>query len=442
MIAIIAFLAALIADALMFYVVGQLFAAAWEGDHGIGAINPVTFIVLVLAAFAVPRLLEYWEVAPARAYAVNGAVMFVAVYGAIRIEFAGDIAIWDFGWAINFARDVGDMPDQAGAAFVGSLLLIGAWIRGAWRAAGEFELETVPRQLAAPFIVVITVAVMGAWTDRLGIIGLGAVAFFAVAIISLAFAQSALSGATIGNLRSGGVTGVLLAATALATLGCVIVFGIVFGMLGRQFGSLAESALYWVLYITLTPLAWLFQLLFGWLLGNVDLSQALDPPSAFVDADEAGERNATERGDGFVAVWRALLLIMAVATIGAIATVILRLYRRGRSRAPEAPASSSAGGLGEDLRNLFRRTRQPQARPPAEGVIALYRQVLDEGERSGRPRESAETPAEYAPALHGLFHTAVTDEITTAFIEARYAGRDTDPARIEELRRRWKESGH
>ena len=50
------------------------------------------------------------------------------------------------------------------------------------------------------------------------------------------------------------------------------------------------------------------------------------------------------------------------------------------------------------------------------------------------------TAAEFAPELAETFHTPVTDEITAAFQEARYAGRDPDPRTLADLERRWREA--
>ena len=50
----------------------------------------------------------------------------------------------------------------------------------------------------------------------------------------------------------------------------------------------------------------------------------------------------------------------------------------------------------------------------------------------------AENGDEYSPALAETLQTDVTLEITRAFEEARYAGREPDAATVAELQRRWK----
>jgi hypothetical protein len=108
-------------------------------------------------------------------------------------------------------------------------------------------------------------------------------------------------------------------------------------------------------------------------------------------------------------------------------------------------AASVAGSAGEDLRSLWRSVfrRGGDSRTTAasqSGTVRLYRQVLDHAAERGRPKNPAETPREFAPVLSSTFHAGVTDEITAAFHEARYAGREPDPRTLAELERRWREA--
>lgn len=440
MIAALAIFFSLLAEALAIYVVAEVFAATYE--PGTGSVHPGTFIALVLISFGLPRVLEYFDVSPGRGYAATGIVTFVVLYGAMRLEFAGDVAIWDFGWAADFVRDAEGAGEGAAPAVVGTLLMVIAWVRGAWHANSDLELSLITRQLTIPFAVVITMCVIGAWSDRMDLIGRGAVAFFAAAVLSMALSQSALSGATIGGLRSGGVTGTLLGLTAGVTVVCVIVFSIVFGFLGRELGGLVEQTIYYTLLIILTPIAWVFELFFGWLFGNMSIPEGAEMEPAFqAEEGEAGEERSTSERT-MMGIWRVFLLVLTVAIIGAAMALVTRFYRRYRRQQGAGPATGSAGSLGEDFRSLFRNpfSRRPAPPPAGHDAIALYRRVLHEADRSGRPRQAYETPDEYAPKLNELFHVQVTDEITEAFDEARYAGRPPDPERIRDLEQRWEDS--
>ncbi|MGH7753015.1 MAG: DUF4129 domain-containing protein, partial [Gemmatimonadales bacterium] len=58
---------------------------------------------------------------------------------------------------------------------------------------------------------------------------------------------------------------------------------------------------------------------------------------------------------------------------------------------------------------------------------------------TGHARRPGETPAEFAPVLEDTFHRPVTDEITHAYEQARYAGREPDGAALAALEHRWRE---
>jgi hypothetical protein len=68
----------------------------------------------------------------------------------------------------------------------------------------------------------------------------------------------------------------------------------------------------------------------------------------------------------------------------------------------------------------------------------LYLDVLSRSERDGHPRGPGETPSEFAPVLTSAYGSPVTDDITRAFEEARYAGREPDERLVHDLHERWK----
>lgn len=433
MIALLALLASLAAEALAIYLVAELVAGAYADR---GAVSAPMFVTLMFLAYGVIRGVDWYGVGTGPAYTAIALATFALLYGSIRLEFAGDIAVWDFGWTVDFVQ----RADTAGttAVVIGSILMMLTWARGAYRGTTDLELETIPRQLAVPFGVAITVCVFAAWSDRLDIIGRATAAFFVFAVAALALSQSALSGATIGSVRSSGVTGALLGLTAIGTLVSVVIFGLVFGLLGGLLGSYLVSAVQFILILVLTPVLLAFDAILGWLV-------ALFDPSFSSSGEGAGPAEPAPGEDGlggFAATGLriALLLVGTLVIIGALA-LVSRLYRRSRQARQAPPGSSAAGSFGEDLRSLFHNPFRRRSGPPeGDDAIALYRRVLHDAEGRGRPRPPSQTPGEYAPALQDLFHTRVTDEITAAFVEARYAGRAPDPDRIRELQRQWEES--
>jgi len=81
----------------------------------------------------------------------------------------------------------------------------------------------------------------------------------------------------------------------------------------------------------------------------------------------------------------------------------------------------------QDDCRLGDRVRIIESRPLSRRKRWRVIEVLQRAEATGYPREPGSTPNEFAPTLVTAFHTPVTDEITAAFEQARYAGRDSLP---------------
>lgn len=441
MIAALAIVAAIAAEALAVYTGAELFAAAYREDQQ-QAVTAVAFVAVALVAYGLPRAVGELGLTGRRASIVLAAVTYLALYGAMRIEFAGDLALWNWSWVVGFIDDAETTTRESGPALIGGALLIGIWVRSSWRSYQQVDGESIARTIGVPFAVVTVFVILGAATDRTGVIARGAVSFYVVAVLALALSQSALSGATIGTLRAGSVTATLLAGTAAVTVVCVVVFTIVFGILGDQFGELVGDILNTILIVIFTPIAWILEKLISLLLpGSPGLPEVqLPDPITQVEA-EPGEADG-RASRPFLVAGRMIVLFAAILAGVAIVTFFTRLRAAGRNARREIVHRSGAGSLGADLaagfRALFSRSSQGYAPPPSSPAVRLYREVLERAERTGRPRAPGETPREFAPALHGLFHTPVTDEITMAFQEARYAGREPDPALLAELERRWR----
>jgi hypothetical protein len=144
-----------------------------------------------------------------------------------------------------------------------------------------------------------------------------------------------------------------------------------------------------------------------------------------------------------VLIRSALILGIILAAV-AVVLYFTRLRRRVRALEEAGPLRGSAGTIREDLASLFRSLlpggRAGGAARGGAGAARLYQEVLRRAEQTGHAREPAETPSEFAPELLQAFHSAVTDEITAAYEQARYAGREPDPATLAALERRWRES--
>lgn len=442
MIAAAAVLATVIAEALAFAVLAILFAAV-EGPEA-DAIRALTVVAVCVVAFALPYMVQWLGLAGRRALLFGAVVGFVAFYGALRIEIAGDLRLWDFRWALDWINDEPAAREGSGHALAVTMILAGAWIRAAVRASQEVEYEFVPRSLAPAFALVTAFVVLGAAGERAGDVAQVALAFYAMGIIALAASQLSLSGASLGNLRSGGITGALLGGTAAVVLVAVVIFGLLFGLLAPIIGPPLGRGIELVLTIILYPPAWLLEKLFRALLGDAnpfnELTQLARPPTLTPDANEPSDPSLGERAGRFT--FRSVALLAVVAIGVGLAVLVSTLRRRSPERHPPAHGTSAAGSAIEDLRGalgaLFHRRGRGMDVSRGEGVVRLYREVLERSAEAARPRAEGETPSEFAPVLAQAFRNRVTDDITAAFEEARYAGRPPEPRRLAELEERWR----
>ena len=449
MIARAAVAALLAAEALAFYVAGELAARVLPEPHNAIA-HGGAFVAVAYAAFLLPRAASWLGLKGiARALAL-AAVALLALYAVLRLQYAGDLALWDFGWASGFVTDPGKVGDMAPPVVVSAALLLGAWARAAWRARGEVWVENAPRSLGAPFgLVTVALAIAAASGEAAPIVVRGGAVFYGVALTALACAQLSQGGATIGGLRAGGLTLALLAAVAAFALAGVLLVGIflepVLDALSTPAGAVGRGVV-WLLTWMVFPIGWLivnfFEVLrelFG--TGSPEPVLPEPPPDAEVPPDPLATAAGAEgipRAGRYALAGLALFLGLGVAV--GVLLLVARLRRGAGEGSRPAAESERVGGLGDDLRDaaraLFRRERR---RPlPAEGVARLYGEVLEASRRAGAPREPASTPREFAPVLAGtLGRATATDGITAAFEQARYAGREPDDESLAELRARW-----
>ena len=442
----------LAAEALAFYTVGELFMRIFP-DGSNELVSAPAFVVVAFAAFLTPALLDWFAVEGGRRATTIGLVGLVVLYGAMRLQYAHDFALWDFGWVVDFVIETGTVKEWIPPVIMSGILLLATWAWAAWRARSGVWLEAAPRALAVPFAVVTLALLFAAASEQSEFVTRGGVVFYGVALGALACSQLALSGATIGSLRSGGVTTLMLVGTgAFAVLGVLLIGVLLDPLIDLLTTPVAAvgKALFWFLYWALLfPVAWFLTNFFEFLLGLLgaggnEAEQIQPPAPAFGTEEPAPE----EEGDSVASrIARYVLaggaIFLGVAIVAGVILILAILRRRAEDAGAEASESESAGGLGDDLRgaarNLFRRERGRQ--PTGEGAVRLYLEVLESARRAGRPRSDGQTPHEFAPVLANAFHGDVTDEITAAFEYARYAGRPPGEAALTDLRQRWERSG-
>jgi hypothetical protein len=435
-------LAVLCAEGLAVYTFAEWAASGYGAGHQ-HAIGAWAFLLAALLGYGAPRFLDGFDIAPRTAKLLLTALGVAVIYGAVRMEVAGDLAIWRLGWFGDFITTPDDTVREGRYAIIGVALMLVIWVRASLRAADEIELDMVARRVALPFGIVTAVVILGAATDRGGEIARAGVAFYAVEVLALACSQLALSGATIGDVRAGGVVSALLGGTLVVVLVSFAVLTLAIVYLGPIIGPPLGAALNAVLTIVLTPIAWALEKLFSALLGDSDpLKQLkLNPIDIGAQKDNPGAKGHSGWYDIALYLFRALALVLVLAAVVGVVWIVARLRRRARELRPADEVAAGAGSLGDDLRSLFGslfRRGERRHSSEAAGVSRLYLEVLARAERDARPKLVGETAGEFAPVLSETFRADVTDDITHAFEQARYAGREPDARTLQDLEQRWR----
>lgn len=435
--------ASVAADAIVFYTLAEWLAAAYMGDAR-RAMAAWSFLLLALAAFGIPRLLGWYGVQGRTAYGVTIILALLLMYALVRWEVGGDLRLWDLAWMFDFLSDRSRSATDSGRAVFAALLLTGMWLRVSYRVSDDIEMEMIPRSVGWGFIVVTALVVIGAASDRSGEVARAGALFYVLAVIALACSQLALSGVTMGEGQAGSVVSMLFGGTLVATLAGLVVFGLLFGILGPVLGPLIGAVVEGVLTVLLTPIAWLLTKLFEALfhganpfpnVGDAALNQARHANEGGADSKDAWQRWMTY-------LLRAVALAVILSTAAVAVAVFTRFRRRTGIRSEVDAHMSIVGSVGDDFREFFRslfprRPSRPVAFASTEAT-RLYLEVLDQAERDGAARAVGETAAEFQPTLASRYRTDVTEDITRAFEQARYAGREPDARMVEELRRRWR----
>lgn len=444
----------LAAEALAFYTFGEVVMRILP-EPGNQLVSAPAFVVVGYLAFLLPSAFDWFAIEGGKRIASIGVLGLVVLYGAMRIQYAGDLYLWDFGWLVDFVTATGTVRDWVIPVMTSTVLLVVTWARSGWRSRSGIWLETAPRSLAIPFALVTIALLVSAGSELSEIVTRAGVVFYGIALAGLATSQLAQSGSGIGGLRSGGVTTLMLAGTAAFAVLGVILIGIVLEPLLNVLTPPAAAggkAIAWFLtYAFFYPIAWvithILEFILSFLGGDGEPPQ-IDLPEPPVEVREAAGQDVDE-GESLAeraARWglAAGAIFLGIVGVAAVVFILAMLRRRDDEDAAAGSEAEHAGNLGDDLRDaarsLFRRDRG-RGRPTGEGVVRLYQEVLASADRAGKPRAASQTPHEFAPILLSAFHRDVTDDITAAFEYARYSGRPPTEADLADLRRRWEQRG-
>ncbi len=402
-----------------------------------------TFLLVALAAFGIPRVATWYGFSGTRGYLLTSGLALFLIYSLVRLDVVHDARLWDFGWVTDVIRDAHGTTATGGHALIASFLFIVTWIRVSYRASDDIEMEGIPRSIGWGFVLVTVVVVLAASTSRSGEVARGGALFYAVAVMALACSQLALSGVTIGEMRAGSVVSTLLLGTAAVSLVALLVFGLLFGVLSPILGPILGAVVQAVLTIILTPIAWVLTKIFEAILRDSNPFANLNDLARLGAGDakepQQGSRSFFEQSAIYALRALALLVILAIA--GGAMALFMRFRRRSAGAQPPDARMTIAGSAGDDFRQFFRSlfphratSRQPFA---STETTRLYLDVLAQAEQDGAVRGIGETPAEFAPTLVDRYRDDVARDITRAFENARYAGREPDARELAELRQRW-----
>ncbi len=382
-------------------------------------------------------------------------------------------------------------PDWFAALWGAPQLFLGAVAYGTfllWRAGTCTSPLPVPERLHTRFLLGLTVFFFtllfaffadNEFDDRNPLLSLGiyAVTYFGVGMAAIAVANlrdirremARRSDTGLPSLRE-------WMAVPLATIFGMLLTSLVFSaffsfdlarLLLIPLEYLARGIAIAILYGIIFPLSFLAGGL-TWLLQRL-VGTVVEEEEQGGDAQLTDEPLLVEQGEAVLFSDAALLALQWAAGILAALVVILILaralkrIRRDRDDGEEEVSESLGAwsNFRQDvsmflawLMGLFKRKGRPapieEYTPVAVTgdtgpvhrdftIREIYQGLLWEGRSVGRPRRDAETPFEYGDRIHPLDTTEehALEDITQAYVEARYGNAEPSPDRLQWLNRQW-----
>ncbi|HUF37796.1 MAG TPA: DUF4129 domain-containing protein [Anaerolineales bacterium] len=276
--------------------------------------------------------------------------------------------------------------------------------------------------------------------------GLGVfVVFLSATLMAMASARVAVLGRLRGGRRSpfsqkwfwNLVTAVAVTVGAGFSLAMLAT-----GRFALFYRQLLSNIILAVITITLAPFLFIIGLFAGTPVGQVP---APPPTPALPPWEDGGDLVVDFSQPGgfseYVPPDLRLIYFLALAAAGLLIFVILLRAQtavRRREGAGEAETMYQSGDLLKELREAFAarrkrsaealagrdRLRRGQQVAAAERIRQIYTELIRLAAEFGRPRDPAQTPLEFAEALHGEWPAAAPDldRITRAYLKIRYGG--------------------
>ena len=449
MIASISVILLIFSEALVLFMIGR-FLGLMPDEVARNPVSLIAIFSITSIGFFLPKLVENISISWVRKAAFPVIIGLLALIICLRIEFAGDLYLFDFSWILRLIRAEADIGAHTVAFCVSSIVLFVAWLRATYHASNGIELENLPRVVAFPFLIVAILLAVSTVADVGTITIWSGIAYIALTLCSLAGAQLSRSGAEFGDVRAGGVTSIMLGLTLAITLFLVIFSGFVFEILVDNLAPFFTGpfidAIWTVFYYALiVPIGWImihivdFIFWFLALLGGneqesleIQLPAALDVPLGESEVGENQGESAWNRWGRYAFGGGMLGIVVTIVVL--VMFLTMRWYKRHVNEDDTTGNAERAGSLMEELKsfasNFTFRTRSNKKSSHFTGAIRLYLDLLADASSRGLDRPESKTSREFEPELVETYRDDFPKQITKLFEEERYASRQ---ARLEDV---------
>ncbi len=415
-------------------------------------------LAIMSSSLLLARLMHMIILPTIFAYLIQMVFGVLVVYLTVGSQVSPTFQGVELGWLGTFFSE--DVPEIFPfRAILGSFMGAILWWRGGRIGSAEFLSES----LSVSFKVGIVVMAVAAIVDMIHSADLNIFrmmfVFFAASIAGLSIAHllPASSNATEDRAWARVIGGVV---------SVVLVLGLLFSILQREFLAVVASPLIFVLnimatiifFVIILPIAYivdfLTRLVFGFLasFGNPEEQ----PLTLLEGGGFAAQLRNTEQGEESplamlilqIGQWTILGVIILIALY-----VLAKAYqRRARTRREEESAMRESvkedADAAYDFAKLFLnmipsrfrrkqkglRLRLPDGDPNIVDVFRVYFGMLTLAEDKGEPRLADQTPSEYRNTLESIFSTRLVRLATTAFIRACYGHHPASREQIEDMR--------
>jgi hypothetical protein len=440
--------AMLLMEAMWAYaLVAFLCALIVEGDRP----SPIGVVAVVFVSFTISRLLLQSDLSIG-VIRIWGIVMSLLVfYVIVRIDFFGDLRLWDFTWVDKLFLDTSVALESQAAktAATGIPLLWFVWMRGVFRGSQPISFESVAGNFAiGVFVVAIVEAFVGV-VEAPATVGHIAVPYIAVGLLAIATTQlgraetdaerpfaTTFFGVIGGAILVLGVLGLLFALADLGGLAHAL------GVAGEAVGVVLSRLVYYILY----PFIWatiffmeVMKAIWTSIYGDrppVEIQRAETPTPVDQNAEPA---DVPEWFNWILRVFIGGPIVVAI--LGGL-WFLFNKYARRPEDDVHKESTYQEGRLGADLGdilgNLVRRLRPGHGRD-LDPARRLYFDMLHAAEDRDIERRPNETPLELAPRIEEAYAGTAPSRITTAFDDVRYGGLTRPREEIDRLRDEWDE---